>query len=425
MTDTPTIVVLEPANKQRQRQAAGILVRKEPQFDLESLKIQLKAIRQHAQDNHLSLLEQLKGSLSRYPEVKLVSCADAKQAVAYIKQIAGGIDLLSVNKSSVVINELRPELQASGFKTYVRYFKEFEHFEKKIVDYWALPGLHRKGLVESFDTSKLITGLSSSEVRDYLAILGVNAISAEDGSVFFLQHFSNISKDLEQAKKVILVVSLEKIVPDREAALFQTRCMGIFGLESMLLDLGPREVEQYDFDGLPIVSGDRELHVLILDNGRSTLFRNGYGQLFLCLDCRACAQQCPIGLQVGQERWIWSPKNYLLGFLQGWIPSTEACLHCTRCKEECPLEIDIPGLIWKSQFEYYAQRGRSWKKKLLDNPELLAKIGSWTAPLSNWAKDNHIFKLVMEAVAGLHHGARLPAFHRQTLKEWIRKSGRS
>ena len=48
MTDTPTILVLEPANKQRQRQAVGILVRKEPQFDLGPLRIQLKAIRQHA-----------------------------------------------------------------------------------------------------------------------------------------------------------------------------------------------------------------------------------------------------------------------------------------------------------------------------------------------------------------------------------------
>ncbi len=422
--EIPTIFVLEPTAEESQRRAAGTLIRKESRPDLESLKAHLKEIRQYSRDHQAPLLEQLNESLKHHPRLKLVSFPDVKQAVAYIKQIADGMELVSVNKSSVVINELRPELQASGFQVYVRYFTEFKDFDKKVQDYWDLPDLHQKGLVETFGVSQKLSLAGSAETRDYLAILGVNAISAEDGSIFFLQHLSNISKDLRQARKVVLVITPEKVVADRQAALFQTRCMGIFGLESILLDLGPKEIGQYDFEALPVVPGDRELHVLILDNGRSTLLADGYRELLLCLDCRACARQCPIGLHVGHQGWVWSPKNYLFGFLQGWIPSTEACLHCTRCKEECPLEIDIPSLMWRSQFEHYAQRGRSWRKRLLDNPELLAKVGSWAAPLSNWVKDNRIFRLVMEAVPGIHRRARLPTFHRQTLKEWIKESGR-
>ena len=137
--------------------------------------------------------------------------------------------------------------------------------------------MHGRNLVESFESRKEIGSLNSSETRDYIAILGVNAISADDGSVFFLQHMSNISKDLTQAKKIIFVVSLEKVLKTRQDALFHTRSMGIFGLESILLDLIPNNIENYDFDTLPVLPGnmEREIHVVILDNGRAELLNNG------------------------------------------------------------------------------------------------------------------------------------------------------
>jgi L-lactate utilization protein LutB len=425
LTLIPYIHVLEPAAGQRQRQAAGIVVGKGSQLDVESIKSQLKEIRQSARDKHARLFKELKKIIGRYPEVKVCVAADAKEAASYIGHIAGKDGVASINKSSVVVNELCPELQAAGLKTYIRYFSEFknlEKFEKKIDDYWDLPGLHERGLLEWFGISQTVRQLNSSPARDYVALLGVNAISAEDGSVFFLQHMSNISHDIEQAKKVVLVVSLDKILPNKEAAFFHTRAMGIFGLESVLLDLAPNHEEEYDFDSLLLV-GDhtRELHVLILDNGRSELLNNGFADLFLCIDCRACARQCPIGQHLLVSRGMsYSPKNYLLGFLQGWLPSTEACLHCGRCEVECPVDIDIPSLLWRSQIDYYARRGRSWKKKMLDNPEFLARLGSWTAPLANWAKNRSIVKRIMQSVAGIHRKAHLPTFHHKTLQKWDR-----
>ena len=425
MTRIPYIHVLEPTAGQRQRQAAGIVAGKETQLDLESIKAHLKEIRQSARDRHARLFKELKKIVGRYPEVKVCVADDAKEAASYIGNIAGKNGVVSINKSSVVVNELRPELHAAGLKTYIRYFSEFknlEKFEKKIDDYWNLPGLHERGLLEWFGISQTIRQLNSSPARDYVALLGVNAISAQDGSVFFLQHMSNISHDIEQAEKVVLVVSLDKVLPNKEAAFFHTRAMGIFGLESVLLDLAPNHKEEYDFDSLPL-TGDhtRELHLLILDNGRRELLNNGYADLFLCIDCRACARQCPIGQNLLVSRGMsYSPKNYLLGFMQGWLPSIEACLHCGRCEVECPVDIDIPSLLWRSQIDYYARRGRSWKKKMLDNPEFLARLGSWTAPLANWAKNRNIVRLIMQAVTGIHRKAHLPTFHRQTLRKWDR-----
>ncbi len=415
MAQIPPLLMVEPAAGQRR--AAGIVARRESRLDLESIRTELAEIRRHCRDNKTSLLEEYKKNLSRFAGVEWSVASDAAGAASYIKQVAEGTDLVSVNKSNVVVNELRPQLQAAGLRTYVRYFKEFDSFENKVEGYWGLPGFHEKGLVESFDVARTFAHLRSSQVRDYTAVIRVSAVSADDGSVFFLQHMSNISKDLEQAKKIVIVVTAEKVVKDRAAALLQTRAMGVFGLESILLGLGPREVEKYDFESLPTISADRELHVLILDNGRTEIFADQYRDLFLCLDCRACSRQCPIGKHMDIDGMTWSPKNYLFGFLQGWVDSTEACLHCGRCEVECPVDIDIPALIWRAQFEHCAKHGRSWKKRLLDEPELLAKIGSMTAPLSNWASSLSISRRIMEAVVGIHGNARLPKFHRRTFKK--------
>ncbi|NQT38366.1 MAG: hypothetical protein HQ581_12795, partial [Planctomycetes bacterium] len=282
-----------------------MVARKESRFDLESIKTQLGEIRRHCRDNQTSLMAEYQKNVARFAGVKWTVAADAAQAAAYVKQLAGSTNLVSINKSNVVVNELRPQLQAAGLRTYVRYFKEFDSFERKAEDYWGLSGFHEKGMVESFDVARTFVDLKSEQVRDYIAVVGVNAVSAGDGSAFFLQHMSNISKDLQQAKKIVMVVCPEKIVKDREAALLQTRSMGVFGLESILLDLGPKEVENYDFEALPTIAtdrdtadrdtADRELHVLILDNGRTEIFAEEYRDLFLCMDCRACTRQCPIG----------------------------------------------------------------------------------------------------------------------------------
>lgn len=428
MLKTPGIMIVEPSSEQGKHRAAGIVLRKDAYLDPNAIKSQLKDVREYTKTNYKALVETLKQSLEQFSGVDVTYAQDAATAASRIRQIAGTTDLASVNKSNVVVNELRPALQALGMKTYLRYFTEFnnfdvESFKKQVSDYWAVPGMHGRGLVESFGVRRQFPRLGTAEVRDYVAVLGVNAVSAEDGSVFFLQHMSNISKDLEQARKIILVVSLEKVLKDREAALFHTRSMGIFGLESVLLDLQPNPSEVYDFEQLPILTdpGPREVHLIILDNGRSTLLNNGYQELLLCIDCRACARQCPIGKHLLVERGlVYSPKNYVLAFLQGTVPPLDECLHCGRCEVECPVDIDVPTLVWKTQIEYAEKKGRGLKKRLLDDPEILAKLGTLTAPLANWAGNLPIVKQIMELTAGIHHKANLPTFHRRTFRDWFK-----
>lgn len=422
------VSVLEPTAEQTQRQTAEIFSRKEKEAkpDVEAIKAQLREIREYSSANLPSLVNQFRESVSKYPGVKVGVAENASQAIKYINEVAGETKLVSINKSTVVTNELRSGLESTGFKVYIRYFKEFKDFDKVIQDYWQLPGLSSQGLGQSFEITTKIAQLEATEVRDYIAVVGVNAVSAEDGQVFFLQHFSNISEDLNEAKKVILVVAIDKIVKNWEDAAFQTKCNGIFGLESMTLDLESRVVEQYDFEKLPpLPQGQkREVHVLILDNGRSALLSGAQRDLLLCLGCRACVRQCPIGHHFVGDGKVWSPKSYLWSFLLGTNPSTEACIHCGRCYVECPVDIDLPTLMWRAQFEHYARHGRTPKKRLLDYPELLAELGCLAGPIANWAIAKPVFRRLIETMAGIHREAHMPTFHHESLRKWASKRKR-
>ena len=87
------------------------------------------------------------------------------------------------------------------------------------------------------------------------------------------------------------------------------------------------------------------------------------------------------------------------------------------------MDIDIPTLIWNAQFEHYAKHARSLKKRMLDDPELLARLGSLSAPLSNRLTHLTATKYFMQLFTGVHHNAHLPTFHRVTFSQWF-KGGR-
>ena len=255
-----------------------------------------------------------------------------------------------------------------------------------------------------------------------MAVLGANSISSEDTTVFFLQHFSNIYKDINQAEKVIIVVGLDKIVQSQEDAAFQSKCMGIFGMESVLLGIQPGIAKTPSLAELqlPFSDRNRELHLIILDNGRAKLLEGKFKELFLCIGCRACNQHCPIRHSFTNIDYIWTPRNYLNQFLCGMSRSIDVCLHCEACRMECPLDIDLPGMMWEAKTEYIAKHGRSFRHKMLGKPEMLAKLGTAFAPLSNRMMEAKLIRVLMESMVGIDRKTVLPVFHRQTLRKWFK-----
>lgn len=393
---------------------------------IDDIKQQLREIREHTRQNINSLVEELQTNLGhQYQKVKVKLAVDNIEAVRYIAEISDGIGIVSTNNSSIVGQELKPGLLANGFTVINSYLDEFEAKKREILDYWDLPGLRDKNLLGTFGVSLKMAGLADAENKKYLALLGVNAIAAEDGTVFLLQHFSNIYNDLKQANKVILVVGLDKIVKSRQDAAFQTKCMGIFGMESVLLGIEPKPSKPPSIAELSLPPGgkERELHLLILDNGRTNLLRGDFGDLFLCIGCRACNQHCPIRHSFTEVDYIWTPKNYLSQLLYGTSSSIDICLHCEACRLECPLDIDLPLLMWQAKIDYINKHGRSLKHKILGTPEMLAKLGTAFAILANWMMRLKLARIPMEIITGIDRRTNLPTFHFQTFRKWFEKNG--
>lgn len=392
---------------------------------IDELKHRIRTLRGNTRDNIKSLISELETTLSeKHPKVKVKFASDHVDAVQYITQNSDGARTVSTNNSATV-QELKPELIKNGFTVINSYHHEFTVEEKKILDYWDLPRLLDKSLQGTFDVAIKMDGLPDVETKKYLAVLGVNAVSAEDGTAFFLEHFANIYKDLMKANKVIMIVGLDKIVKTKAEAIFQTLCMGIFGMESVLLGIEPEGVKPPNIDelSLPVGDSERQLHIIILDNGRSKLLDTQFSDLFLCIGCRACNKHCPIRHSFTNEDYIWTPKTYLNQFVFGIGRSIDVCMHCEACHIECPVDIDLPYLMWLAKLDYISKHGTSFKYKVLGRPEWLARAGTAFAPIANWAMHQKITRVPMERLVGIDRNTILPRFHFRTFRRRLKKNG--
>jgi len=397
-------------------------------LSIKEIKQELRRIREYSRSNISSLTAELQATLrQKYPAVKVTAAIDNIEAVKYITSISDGNKTISINNSSMIVQEFKSGLSSNGFTIINSYLDEFDLKKKEVLDYWSLPRMLDKDLMGTFEVARKLQGIGFSgadETRKYMAVLGVNAISAEDGTVFFLQHFSNIYKDLNEARKVILVVGLDKIVKTSQDADFQTKCMGIFGLENIVLGIQPKTKTNPSIAelGLPLDGKEREVHIIILDNGRSSLPGSKFEDLFLCIGCRACNKHCPIQHSFTNVDYIWTPKNYLSQFIAEKSQTIDTCLHCEACRLECPVDIDLPHLMWEAKIDYSEKHGRSFYHKIIGEPELLAKAGTNFAPLANPMMKIKLIRTPMEVITGIDRKTILPVFHFKTFRKWMKNN---
>jgi L-lactate dehydrogenase complex protein LldF len=188
-----------------------------------------------------------------------------------------------------------------------------------------------------------------------VGITGANFLVAETGTSIIVTNEGNGDLTQTLPKAHIVLASIEKLVPTLEdvAQILRVLARSATGQEMSVyttLSTGPRRADDPD--------GPGEYHVVILDNGRSSMLGGDFADMLRCIRCGACMNHCPVYHAVGGHAYGWvypGPMGAvltpsLIGIDQaGNLPN--ASTFCGRCEEVCPVRIPLPRMM------------RSWRER--------------------------------------------------------------
>ncbi len=188
-----------------------------------------------------------------------------------------------------------------------------------------------------------------------VGITGANFLIAETGSSVIVTNEGN--GDLTQIfpKTHIVIASIEKLVPTLEDAsqLLRVLARSATGQDMSVyttLSTGPRRSADPD--------GPQDYHVILLDNGRSSMLGGEFNDMLRCIRCGACMNHCPVYHAVGGHAYGWvypGPMGSVLTpsliGIEKSAPLPNASTFCGRCEEACPVRIPLPKLMrhWRER----------------------------------------------------------------------------
>jgi Fe-S oxidoreductase len=152
----------------------------------------------------------------------------------------------------------------------------------------------------------------------------------------------------------------------------------------------------------------------------------------ICSGCRRCLPLCP-SFKVLFDRL---DTDAVDGDVEK-LPAKDVkevvdlCYQCKLCYNHCPYtpphrwQVDFPRLMLRARSAEARHKGVTLQDRFLGNTDLVGRLGSLTAPVSNWASTMPPQRALMQAVVGIHKDRQLPAFHRETFSAWFDRRRRA
>jgi L-lactate dehydrogenase complex protein LldF len=206
-----------------------------------------------------------------------------------------------------------------------------------------------------------------------VGITGANFLVAETGSVVTVTNEGNAELTQGLPRVHVCVTGIEKVVPTMEDAFTLLRLLARsatgqeFSAYTTVMT-GPKRAGDLD--------GPEAFHLVLVDNGRSSMIGSHFQEMLRCIRCGACMNHCPVYLAAGGHAYgsvYVGPMGSVLSPQFNGIENTytlpNASTFCGRCEEVCPVRIPLPKLM------------RFWReeqfKRALNPPTVRWGLGLW------------------------------------------------
>ncbi|OVE85843.1 LUD domain-containing protein [Natronolimnobius baerhuensis] len=444
--------------------------------EYEDYKDRARAIKEDAIEHLPDLIEQVRETVEANGGTVYLA-EDAADANRYVREVASDTEADTVVKSKSMTTEeieLNEALEAEGSEVWETDLGEFVlQVAEEAPSHLVAPAIHRScediahlfnehfDTDEDLETAQELTDFAREYLGDQireadLGITGANFVTADTGTMALVTSEGNARKTVAVPDTHVAVAGVEKIIPTFEDLQPFVELIGRSGTGQDItsyvsLFSPPVSTPPVDFESdEPIADDpdDREFHLVLLDNGRMDMREDDQlRETLYCIRCSACANSCANFQSVGGHAF--GGETYTGGIATGWEAGVhgqdsaaefnDLCTGCSRCVNQCPVNIDIPWINTvvrdrinhsgeDGQFDFLVEgltpdaepAGLDLQKRFFGNFSTLAKLGSATAPLSNWGADLSPSRWLMERVLGIDRRRELPRFERETFVEWFR-----
>ena len=326
-------------------------------------------MRMHAIQHLDSLLDELAGNF-RKNGGHVYFAQDAQEAVAYCLKVAEANHVRRVVKGKSMVTEeirLNTALDDAGIETLETDLGEYIiQLAGEAPSHIIAPAVHKsKEEVGRLFTEKLgidytndppsLTRVARKALREkFLAadmgISGCNLACAQTGHITTVSNEGNIRMASTLPRIHMVFMGMERIAARLQDLdiLLRLLCRGAAAqkLGTYVSHIsGPAGPYQLD--------GPEQLHLVILDNGRSRMLADPeFREMLCCIRCAACLNVCPVYGKIGGHSYGFAYSGpvgaVVTPLLVGINRAADLCQGetlCMACQNACPINIDLPRML--------------------------------------------------------------------------------
>jgi len=252
------------------------------------------------------------------------------------------------------------------------------------------------------DTASLVAvareKLRDSFLKADIGITGGNILIAETGTLVLVTNEGNADLATSVPPVHIAIVGIEKLVPSLDDAVAVLKLLARSATGQKITSYtqfitGPSRSADIELKTQIGVHGPKELHFVLVDNGRTTMRDDpAFREALSCIKCGACSNVCPTYQVVGGHVFghvYTGPIGLVVSPFHHGLDSVayeqQMCVGCNACDTVCPVSIPIASLITDVRAMAVQRTGVSWAKRLAlsqwTKPERIDRMTGWLSAL--------------------------------------------